>query len=633
MRKKISFIFLLASMSVILFSAKTVRVKYEKWKDFLGGEFKGIMLNEDGELSLSYRFNQIVKPPENLVFSATTDSGGNIYIGTGHSGKLYKINGKKISVVYTAKEPDIFAITSDKRGNIYFATSPNGKVYKMGKDGKVKEFFDSKDRFFWQMEVKNSSLYIAAGGTGGKLYKVSLKDGHLETTYQIDELNVFKFFIKDDRIYLGGSEKGTVYEIKNGRKQSIFQSDRKEVKGIYVNSKDEVFIATGGESLAKSSKYFKKIVIRKTNTAGEVFKIGVDGEVKKIWSSNNEMPYDLKGNDGKVLWVTGDKGRIYSYENGKVNLIGELEGKIGVSLYRVKGKFLTLYDFPAGVLEIEDAKLNKGTYISAIYDAEALSLFGNLYAKTEGNVGISYRAGNTSKYDNSWSDWAPIQKNFPFKIGINKKRYFQFKVEMVNGPKKPVLSFLKFYYLPVNRAPVIDKVYLRNDKRDSNKICVNIIGSDADGDKIFYNIYLGNGKTWNLVEKEVLKSKFCFDKRNFQEGEYYLKVLASDKKSNPENYAKTSYKIVKNVVIDYTPPSISLNSSPGSFVKFVVKDNISNISKVSYHTGDRKWKILFPDDKIFDSKEESFTIPEKIAKIIVVKVEDEAGNIRVRKIK
>ncbi len=631
MKKRLWIFFLILFVSFNLFSTKTIKVKYDSWKDFLKGEFKGVMLNENGSLNLSYKIKSIVKPPENLVFSATTDNSGNIFIGTGHSGKLYKISGSAIKTVYTAKEPDIFAITSDKNGNIYFATSPNGRVYKLSKSGKIKEFFDSKDRFYWQLSVKNSSLYIAAGGMGGKLYKVNLADGHLETTYKIDELNVFKFFIKDNTIYLGGSEKGTVYEIKKGLKQSIFQSDRKEIKGIYVNSKDEIFIATGGESLAKTSKFYKKIVIRKTNTAGEVFKIDKDGEVIKIWKSNNEMPYDLKGNDGKVLWVTGDKGRIYSYENNKVSLIGEVEGKIGVSLYRLKNKFLGLYDFPAGVFEIEDTKVLKGTYLSEIYDAGALSSFGNFFVKSIGNVGISYRAGNTSKYDNSWTGWSPIQKIFPFNINIRKKRYFQFKVEMVKEQKEPELSYLKFYYLPVNRAPVIEKINISKKKKD--RICIKIASKDMDKDFITYSLYLKKGSKWILVEKDLIKSPYCFDKRNFEEGEYDLKVVASDHKSNPKNYAKSSSKIVKNIVIDYTPPSIQIDKDVKGRVSFTASDKISNIAKAYYHTGDRKWKILFPDDKIFDSKRERFTIFEKMAKIIVVRVEDEEGNIRVRIIK
>ena len=630
MKKRIWIFILILFISFNLFSTKTIKVKYENWKDFLSGEFKGIMLSKDGQLSLSYEIKSIVKPPENLVFSAASDNSGNIFIGTGHSGKLYKITNSTIKPVYTAKEPDIFAIASDKNGNIYFATSPNGKVYKFSKKGKVTEFFDSKDRFYWQLKVYNSSLYIAAGGTGGKLYKVNLSDAHLETTYKIDELNVFKFFIKDNVIYLGGSEKGTVYEIKNGMKQSIFQSDRKEVKGIYVNGKGEIFIATGGESLAKTSKLFKKIVIRKTNTAGEVFKIDKDGETEKIWSSNNEMPYDLRGNNGKVLWVTGDKGRIYSYENGKVNLIGEVEGKIGVALYRYKSKFLGLYDFPAGVFEIEDTKVSKGIFISETYDAGVLSSFGNFFVKSSGKVGISYRAGNTSKYDNSWTQWSPLQKVFPFKINLNKKRYFQFKVEMVKGQNNPKITSLKFYYLPVNRAPVIEKVKV---SKKNNNICIKIYGKDLDKDSISYNISLKKNSNWVTVKKDLLKTSYCFDKRNFEEGEYDLKIVASDNISNPKNYAKSSSKIVKNILIDYSPPSVKVESKLKNKISFTAFDNVSNIAEAYYHTGDRKWKVLFPDDKIFDSKKERFTISSKMAKIIVVKIVDEEGNIRVRIIK
>ncbi len=648
MKKKIFLsIILLVVFNLSLFSITTVEKKFNSLSDYIKGHFKGISISKNGKLSLSYEIKDLVKPSENLVFSAATDQNGVIYLGTGHSGKLYKIQAGKISEIYKTGEPDIFALTVDNGGNLYFASSPNGKIYKMDKKGKVKEFFDSKDRFYWQLEVNGGKLYVAAGGNRGKLYIIDLKTALLLKTYEIDELNVFKLFLKGNKIYIGGSNKGTVYEIKGENKESIFQADKREIKGIFVNDKDEIFIALGGSSLSKESTR-NRIIIRKTVSFGKIVKINKDGETEVIWKSKNEMPYDLTGMGNRILWVTGNKGRVYSYNNDKVLLIGELKGEIGVSLKRYGDKFIGLYNFPAGVFEIDNKLIGKGIYTSDIIDTGTLSTYGNFYLKAKGEVFASYRGGNTEEPDNSWTEWSPYMKNY-FKISLNKKRFFQIKIKMEKKVEIPSLEEIRFFYLPVNRKPIIERLIVdglqKRTKKNSffskssriknsgNKfITISYRAIDADKDKLIFSLFIKkNGtKKWDLVKKDFYDNRFVLDPTNYEEGTYVVKLVASDLPSNPQNIAKSSYKISNPFIIDYTSPEIVFEQNTGNKIKFRVKDNLSFISKVFYHTGDRKWKILFPDDRLFDSKEETFTINKKSSKIYIIKAEDKRGNTRVR---
>jgi hypothetical protein len=648
MKKKIILIFvLLVIFNLSLFSITTVEKKFNSLSDYIKGHFKGISISEDGKLSLSYEIKDLVKPSENLVFSAATDQKGVIYLGTGHSGKLYKIQDGKIKEVYKTGEPDIFALTVDNGGNLYFASSPNGKIYKMDKKGKVKEFFNSEDRFYWQLAVKRGKLYVAAGGNRGKLYIIDLKTALLLKTYEIDELNVFKLFLKGNKIYIGGSNKGTVYEIKGENKESIFQSDKREIKGIFVNDKDEIFVALGGSSLSKESTK-NRIIIRKTVSFGKIVKINKDGETEIIWKSKNEMPYDLTGAENKILWVTGNKGRVYSYNKGKVSLIGELKGEIGVSLTRCGDKFIGLYNFPAGVFEIDNKLIEKGIYTSDIIDTGTLSTYGNFYLKSKGDVFASYRGGNTEEPDNSWTEWSPYMKD-SFKITLNKKRFFQIRIKMEKKVNIPFLEEIRFFYLPVNRKPIIERLIVDGLQKISRKslffgktssvknnnkkiITINYRVVDSDKDKLVFTLFIKRRgeKKWDIIKKDFYDNRFILDSTNYEEGSYIVKLLASDLPSNPKNIAKSSYKISNPFIIDYTSPEIKFSQVTGNTIKFKVVDNLSFISKVSYHTGDRKWKILFPDDKLFDSKEESFTIDKKTSKIYIIKAEDKRGNTRVR---
>ncbi|MHC4454007.1 MAG: hypothetical protein ACYSWS_04865, partial [Planctomycetota bacterium] len=66
-------------------------------------------------------------------------------------------------------------------------------------------------------------------------------------------------------------------------------------------------------------------------------------------------------------------------------------------------------------------------------------------------------------------------------------------------------------------------------------------------------------------------------------------------------------------------------------VSGVASDNLCNITDIQYSINSEDWQIVFPEDKIFDSKEESFLF--KISYIspeehtIVINAVDDEGNI------
>ena len=66
-------------------------------------------------------------------------------------------------------------------------------------------------------------------------------------------------------------------------------------------------------------------------------------------------------------------------------------------------------------------------------------------------------------------------------------------------------------------------------------------------------------------------------------------------------------------------------------VSGVASDNLCNITDIQYSINSGDWQTVFPEDKIFDSKEESFFLkfpyisPEEHT--IVVNAVDDEGNI------
>ena len=121
------------------------------------------------------------------------------------------------------------------------------------------------------------------------------------------------------------------------------------------------------------------------------------------------------------------------------------------------------------------------------------------------------------------------------------------------------------------------------------------------------------------------------------DGRYQIKIVATDKLSNPANLAKTTEKISDQFEIDNTQPTISeitvTSAANGAFqVRCTAEDKINHIKEAVFSIDGQDWQMVFPVDGIFDSRTEEFdfTTPSDLKAgehTVVVKIVDTAGNV------
>src|ERR1043166_3526351 len=105
--------------------------------ELLKGEARGISISDTGVITLAPEATQVFNTEQPYVWSAAIDSAGNVYLGTGHDGKLFRFGADgKGSLLFKASELDVTALAVAKDGSIFAATSPDGKVYRITSDGK-----------------------------------------------------------------------------------------------------------------------------------------------------------------------------------------------------------------------------------------------------------------------------------------------------------------------------------------------------------------------------------------------------------------------------------------------------------------------------------------------------------------
>src|SRR4026208_2199927 len=84
--------------------------------DFRKGTLSNLSLTSEDRLVLAPRFDPVFNTEQPFVWSTAVDSKGNVFLGTGHDGKVYRVDSSgKGAMIADLSELDVFAIAVDAR--------------------------------------------------------------------------------------------------------------------------------------------------------------------------------------------------------------------------------------------------------------------------------------------------------------------------------------------------------------------------------------------------------------------------------------------------------------------------------------------------------------------------------------
>ena len=89
-------------------------------EDLLKGSFKQLSLSSDGKLFFAPAYDLVYDTGQAYIFSMVRDKAGNLYVGTGDEGKVFKIDPQgKGSLYFQSKELNVFALALDSSDTLY----------------------------------------------------------------------------------------------------------------------------------------------------------------------------------------------------------------------------------------------------------------------------------------------------------------------------------------------------------------------------------------------------------------------------------------------------------------------------------------------------------------------------------
>lgn len=465
-------------------------------EDLIKGRLRGVSLSSDGKLMLAPQYESIFETGQGLVFSLAADPSSNLYLGTGHEGRVFKIDPKGAgSLFFKAEEIDVFALACDIPGNIFVASSPDGKVYKVGSNGKGTQFFDPKDKYIWDLIFdKEGNLYVATGGKG-LLYRVD-KAGASTVLFDSDEAHLMSLaFDLEGNIIAGSAPSGLVYRVsKEGKAFVLLDTPLAEVRRVAVDRLGNIYAAALATISASGAGSHKEADVspspprmrtiqsgsdaaisadaavqtgtedravlplsigssaagaqEKSAAKSMIYRINKDGTSEKLWSSNSDMVFDfVVRDDGKILAGTGTRGRILAIDPQRSYTILTESGDEHVTRLLTQGPDAFATTSNLGKLyRLQPVRARSGEYESDVFDAGMPSSWGQITWKVNAPAGITIevytRSGNTSVQSKTWSDWAgPYLNKAGEPIRSPLARYLQWKVVFKNsGTDRKLLS-------------------------------------------------------------------------------------------------------------------------------------------------------------------------------------------------
>ncbi len=611
------------------------------------------------------------------------DARDRVYAATAPDGKVYRVAADgKAEVFYDPKAKYIWALAFNKDGDLLVATGDPGAVHRVRPDGRGSVLYQGDETHVRSMTVDGAGNVILGTDPGGLVVRVS-PAGESFVLYQMGKKEITAVAVAGD---------GSIYAAGVGIKPGPAAA---QPQAAPVPAPAPAPAPAGGQlqlhaaapppaSLAPTSG---AVAV----TGSEVYRIEPDGNPRKIWSHARDIVYAIAFDaQGRALLGAGNQGYVYRIDSEvlytallkapSTQIIAFQSGADG-TLYAATGNVGKIYQIGPGLAR-------EGSIESDVFDAGFFSRWGRLSFEARlngGTVALAARSGNLDQPRKNWSAWSPaITRTEGGRLSVPAARFIQWKATLAaGGGPSPELESVDVAYLERNVAPRIEAIEATpaNYKfpapamllTPSQTLSLPPIGksgsgggpplslesgtpsmlyakgfvgarwaaADDNGDALVYQVEIRgeHETTWKLLKDKLRERYWSWDSTAFADGDYRVRVTASDLPDNPPGEALSSSMVSDPFLIDNTPPRISGLSAGASggklHVTWSAADALSDIKKAEYSLDGGEWTMAAPVTGLSDSHELNYDVTlDGVAPgehTLAVRVEDDYDNRAVDK--
>lgn len=617
------------------------------------------------------------------IHALAVDSKDQLYAATDPDGKVYKVSSDgKARVFYDPHQKYIWGMVFNSKGDLFIATGDQGEIHRVTSNGSGSMFFKTDETHARSLAIDSHDNLIVGTEPSGLILRVS-PSGEGFVLYQAPKREVTAVAV---------AKNGAIYAACVGTKAPS--------PAPSALASPIVQAVTGPAGLPNPlGNVPNRTAPQAASIAGgsEVYRINADGSPRKVWSNTQDVVYAVGFDQaGRTLLGTGNRGKIYRLDSDAMSTLlldatpTQVTG-FGTSamgdLYAITGNIGKVFRIGPGLEK-------SGAFESDVLDAGSFAYWGRISYRGTGNVSVSTRSGNLNHPESNWSPWTQVRPEASEALcdscgggrsASPSSRFLQYKLELTSSAATPApeVFYVETAYLPKNVAPVVAVVEVTSPNyrfpkpnppsSASNTITLSPIGqqnhnspvlsdgessstltyakgymgarwsaSDENGDDLIYKVEIRGVKesAWQLLKDGVKEKYISWDSAAFPDGEYTLRVTASDSPSNPKDQALEDSLVSDPFLIDNTPPRISnlTGTIAGNNldVRWAAHDDHTNIDKAEYSINGGDWMVIDPVSKLSDSPDEEYHLQIPRAsqgeQVVAVRVSDEYDNQAISKV-
>jgi sugar lactone lactonase YvrE len=620
------------------------------------------------------------------IHAIAVDSKDRVYAATAPDGKVYRVNANgKADVFYDPKSKYIWALACDRQDNLYVATGDPGEIHKVTPDGSGKVFFRSEETHVRSLALDSNGNVIAGTAPGGLVLRVS-PAGEGFVLYQMSKPEVTAVAIAPD---------GSIYAAAAGSREAGLPPAPAPAPAPLPS---QLTLGSGGiqvvQRQAAPAPALRSAPVMVTG-GSEVYRISADGDPRRMWTNSQDLVYAIAfDHSGRALLGSGNRGNIYRIESPTTYTALLTVPATQVTAFQSgpDGRIYAAAGNVGKIYEIDSTPEAQGTIESDPFDAHLFTRWGRLSFEAKpngGQISITTRSGNLDQPQKNWSSWsAAISDPQGARVTSPPARFLQWKATLTaSAGVSPELESVDVSYLPKNVEPTIERIEItppnykfppatsvsasstlnlnalspnrQTAHSDSNPaaeisstntpslsyakgwIGARWVAGDPNGDSLAYSVEIrGIHETqWKPLKDKLPEKYYSWDSTAFPDGQYVLRIIASDAPSNPPDEALSSHLDSEPFLIDNTPPKITNLTATRNGAKLDVRwhaaDALSNLNRAEYSLDGGDWTIAAPAGGISDSHELDYTLTLDAAPgehTLAVRVEDAYDNQSVEKV-
>jgi hypothetical protein len=420
---------------------------------------------------------------------------------------------------------------------------------------------------------------------------------------------------------------------------------------------------------------------RDKNTSKEgnaVYRIDPDGFVTEVFRESVMILDLLEDPDGsgQLLVATGNEGELFSLDPTaeETSILADLEPpQITRLSHDSDGHIWIGTANPATIMKLESDYAPLGTYTGHVLDAGQVSLWGKLHLAgtipTGTSVVVQTRSGNVEDPDQAaWSEWSipqtlehasDISSLTPRELTISSPpaRFLQYQLTLKgNTSITPIVDRVQLAYIVPNLKPEVTSIQASYSSNPDiaampNSLSANTARSrnhepilnitweaiDPNNDQLLFTLeYQPEGTSlWLPLATDLTDTTHTWDTRFVPDGRYTLRIVADDSPDNTPDMSKQSVRLSDPIGVDNTPPTLNILNQyvehNTGWIAAVITDSLSSINAIYYNVDSNDlWHAVTPDDLIYDSTRETFSI--KITDLatgqhaVTIRTTDSRGN-------